>query len=239
MNRSERPRPFRFFRNQSPFALVWVAACLFSQGALGATSWSSSSSWSSGAAAEPVSTSKKALAADSNKELSPFAPGSHNISLELGQVFLMGDLGKYSDSIGTQAHYTYGVSDLFGFDASLGYSSHADNKFSMLNVKTGLRMNLSWYDKIVPYGVFGVGFYKPSMLDESAPATATSNSVSALLFGIHLGPGMDLELSKNLFFGGALTFNSVFGTGKTFANGTPVNLGGTYATFFVHIGATF
>src|SRR6185437_8793963 len=35
--------------------------------------------------------------------LSPFSPGSHNLAIDLGQVFLMGDLShNYSDAIGSQ-----------------------------------------------------------------------------------------------------------------------------------------
>src|SRR4051812_28745932 len=37
---------------------------------------------------------------DSDSPVSPFSPGSNNLALDLGQVFLMGDLTKYDDSIG-------------------------------------------------------------------------------------------------------------------------------------------
>ena len=32
----------------------------------------------------------------------------------------------------------------------------------MTTLLTGLRTNLAWYDKVVPYFVFGLGFYSPS-----------------------------------------------------------------------------
>jgi hypothetical protein len=180
-------------------------------------------------------------------DVSPFSPGSNNLALDLGQVFLMGDLGQYSDSIGTQLHYTYGVSDLFGFDTSAGYSEHSDGQYSMATLLTGMRLNLSWYDKVVPYAVFGLGFYRPNYRDNTASSGPTLNgkssgdpaSVSAVLFGVHLGPGVDLELSKNLFFGAALTFHNMFGTSKTLSNGTPLSVGGTYTSFFLHLGVTF
>src|SRR6185312_13000179 len=51
--------------------------------------------------------------------ISPFSPGSNNLAIDVGQVFLMGGLGdRYANNLGTQLHYTYGVSDLFGFDSS-------------------------------------------------------------------------------------------------------------------------
>src|SRR6185437_7604794 len=105
------------------------------------SSWSQQPSWAN----EPRSSSHRSVLkaqTQDTTDFAPFAPSSHNIALDLGQVFLMGDLGKYSDSIGTQVHYTYGVSDLFGFDTSLGYSRHSNNQFSMTTLLTGMRMNL-------------------------------------------------------------------------------------------------
>ena len=106
----------------------------------------------------------------------------------------MGDLSaKYSDNIGTQIHYTFGVSDLFGFDSSLGYSEHGDGKYSMTTLLTGLRTNLAWYDKVVPYFVFGLGFYRPSIqtTTTSAPTPlnpqgiTTTGSVAPVLLRAH------------------------------------------------------
>lgn len=145
----------------------------------------------------------------------------------------MGDLGsRYSDSIGSQLHYTYGVSEMFGFDSSFGYSNHSDGKYSLTTLLTGLRTNLSWYDKVVPYVIFGLGFYKPSMtLADGTGATAT-------LFGLHLGPGVDLQLTNELFFGAGLTFHDIFGTTKPSTQG-PIEIGGTYTSFLLHVGYTF
>lgn len=177
-------------------------------------------------------------------DVSPFSPGSNNVSLDLGQVFLMGNLGNaYQSSIGTQVHYTYGVSDLFGFDSSIGYSDHSDGAFSMISALMGVRTNLAWYDKVVPYGVFGMGFYRPSFTvtpvgPNNTPLASQATSVSPLLFGVHLGPGVDLALSKQIFFGASLTFNDVFDNTQI-VNGQPMDVGGTYTTFFIHAGVTF
>lgn len=177
-----------------------------------------------------------------SRDVSPFGPDSHNLSLDLGQVFLLGDLGNnYGNSLGVQAHYNYGVSELFAFDAALGYSSHSSGDFSMTNLRAGMRMNLSWYDKIVPHLSFGLGFYKPSMqysLTNSANGQTTA-SVSPLVFGIYLGPGVDLMISQNMFFGASLTFNDLFGTTTTTADGKILDVDGTYSQFFLRIGMTF
>lgn len=167
------------------------------------------------------------------ESVAPFSPGSHNVALELGQAFLMGDLGDhYTDSILYQVHYTYGVSDIFGFESSFGYSDHSDGKFSMTSLVTGLRTNLAWFDKVVPYGILGLGFYRPSR-----QVTAT-NSVSAALFGVHLGAGVSLALTKELFFGAGITFHDVFGTTKKTSAGD-IDLGGTYTSFLLHAGMSF
>lgn len=157
---------------------------------------------------------------------------------------MMGDLGdKYDSSIGTQVHYTYGVSDLFGFDGSVGYSEHSNGAFSMLTALMGVRSNLAWYDKVVPYGVFGMGFYKPSyQISATGPGgkdiPGSASSLSPLLFGVHLGPGVDLALTKQVFFGASLTFHDIFGNTQM-VNNQPFDVGGTFTTFLVRAGVTF
>ena len=238
---------------QSPFnrkpAGAWVVVLiglLSHQASLASSgsNWSEQPSWNADSQSSHRSTRNRDLT--SNNDLAPFSPGSHNLAIDLGQVFLMGGLSKFSDNIGSQLHYTYGVSDIFSFDSSAGYSEHSDGKYSMGTLLGGMRVNLSWYDKIVPYAVFGLGFYKPSYRDESKSPTlgvntaaSGSSSVSAMLFGVHLGPGIDLQLSRNFFFGAALTFHNMFGTTKKFADATPLDLGGAYTSFFLHTGVTF
>jgi hypothetical protein len=229
------------------FAIFLALACTQTSYASTGSSWSKSS-WGGNSSDDSSSGSHKTVRAresvSSASDIAPYAPGSNNLALDVGQVFLMGDLNEnYNDSLGTQLHYTYGVSDLFGFDSSLGYSEHSDGRFAMTTLLTGLRMNLSWYDKVIPYAVFGLGFYRPSYKDANAslsPAgtVSTSTNISAVLFGIHLGPGIDLEINKNLFFGAAITLHNMFGTTKV-ANNAPFNIGGSYTSFFVHIGASF
>ena len=150
----------------------------------------------------------------------------------------MGDLAtNYADSIGSRLHYTYGVSEMFGFDSSLGYSSHSDSRFSMTTALTGLRMNLSWYDKVVPYVVFGLGFYRPSY--EITTTGGSVTSVSPIVFGVHLGPGVHLELTKQLFFGAALTFHDMFGTTQKLQDNSRMEIGGTFTSFFLNAGVSF
>lgn len=226
-----------FFRISATASVFCTAIALFgmtSEGAQAASKWSARPAWADGAQRAPANReATRYSTAEGSSVIAPFSPGSSNLSLDVGQVFLMGDLGSdYADNLGSQLHYTYGVSDLFAFNSSLGYSQHSDGEYSMTNLLTGVRMNLAWYDKVVPYADFGLGFYRPSYrLDEN-------NSISSVLFGLHLGPGVDLELTRQLFFGASLTFHDMFGQQKKIPAGTK-NIGGTYTSFFLRAGVTF
>jgi len=206
--------------------------------------WSKRTTYSDPRLNSPSTNSRRVQEVDdySRNPISPFGPDSHNLSLDLGQVFLLGDLGnQYGNSLGVQAHYNYGVSELFAFDAALGYSSHSSGDYSMTNLRAGMRMNLSWYDKIIPNLTFGLGFFKPSIkygLGTSNGAPQFS-SVSPIVFGIYAGPGVDLMLSQNMFFGASLTFNDLFGATTTTADGRVIDVDGTYSQFFLRIGMTF
>jgi len=144
----------------------------------------------------------------------------------------MGDLGNnYTDNLGMEAEYTYGVSDLFGFNANLGYSDHSDGKFSMTSFSTGLRTNLSWYDRVIPYVVIGLGFYRPDI------QISETQSISPITFGMHLGGGIDLQITKQMFFGAGLTFHDMFSTtNMNPVTGQNMSISGTYTTFLVHAG---
>lgn len=173
---------------------------------------------------------------EKNNPIYPFAPGSNNLAIDVGQVFLMGEMGaNYSDSIGSQIHYTYSASELFAFDTSIGYSTHSEGRLSLASGLAGLRTNFGWYDKIVPYAVIGLGFYRPTYRNTN---TSSEMPAASTLFGVHVGPGMDLEVTKNLFFGAALTFHDIFATTKPKEN-PPLLIGGTYTSFLLRAGVTF
>jgi opacity protein-like surface antigen len=174
---------------------------------------------------------RRPAALQSQARISPFVPGSSNVSVDVGQVFLMGNLGdRYTDSIGSRLSYTYGVSDMFSFNSSFGYSTHADGKFSMTSLLAGLRTNLAWYDKVIPYAIFGMGFYRPSYREADYSTT---------LFGVHLGAGVNLELTNSLFFGASMTFHDTFGSDRTVPSGGSIPVGGSFTSFFLSAGVSF
>jgi hypothetical protein len=168
------------------------------------------------------------------QELPPLSPGTHNFSLGVGQIFLMGSLSnEYENNLGTQAHYTYGVSDLFSFESDFGYSSHSNGNFGLLNLDAALRTNLIYFDQLVPFASVGLGFYHPSK-------TYSDNSkVSAFLFGMELGGGVDLLLNKKLFFGTRLNYHNMFDSTKVASNGVSRTIGGSFLSFMIHAGVTF
>jgi len=218
-------------------AIYFISFFFLSQIASANSSWSNQkSSWTSKHSQHrPAKRALPSAPTIQKRLVTPFSPGSNNLSLDIGQVFLMGDLAEdYSDNIGTQVHYSYGVSDLFAFDTSLGISSHSQGNFSMGSLTTGLRTNLAWYDKVVPYAIFGLGFYRPNY-----QITTTSN-LSPILFGVHLGAGVDLEISNRVFFGASLTFHDIFSSTRTIdGSSTAYSVGGTYISFLVRAGVTF
>ena len=227
-----------------PVGVIAVALAVTANSAIASTgsgSWSSAPAWASDSPSSSPPTASRRSREAYRASYTPYSPGSNNLALDVGQNFLMGDLGNhFDDAIGTQLHYTYGVSDLFAFDTSLGYSSHSEGRFSTTTLLTGLRTNLAWYDKVVPYTIFGLGFYRESFTELINTVTGPeSESLSPMLFGVHLGAGVDLELTQQLFFGAGLTFHDVFGSLRMLPSGARINVGGTYASFLLHVGVTF
>lgn len=186
----------------------------------------------------PINRDSAPISKASHYNKTPLSPGTHNVAIGIGQVFLAGDLSKANDNaLGSQLQYTYGVSDLFSFESSLGYSSHSgvgSNSLKLLQLVTGLRTNLIYFDQLVPFFSGGLGFYHPSI-------TLPGNiSASSILFGLNLGAGADLILSDRFYFGTRLTLHNMFGSTKTASdNLTQVNLGGTFLSFAVHVGFSF
>lgn len=197
-------------------------------------SWGSSNpSWANGSPSSGRPNSSYRGDSDYRQPTSPFAPGSHNLAIDVGQVFLMGDLAEqYADNIGFKLHYDYGVSDIFAFDSSLGYSNHSEGAFSMTSLQTGLRANLSWFDKIIPHVLFGLGFYRPSY------QIGETQSLSPILFGLHFGGGVNLQITRQFFFGANLTIHDIFNAERTVA-GQKMDVGGSFASFLLQAGTTF
>jgi len=237
LNRTGRKNPFKEKQNRTPGCLLLVGTILgtlLPEASWAAAQWSKDSGWGDADESSQRKGRSSTRLSSSRYQVSPFSPGSNNLGIDIGQIFLMGDLTRdYADSIGTQIRYTYGVSEMFGFDASFSYSSHTDNKFSLAALKTGIRMNLAWFDKVIPYTTFGLGFFRPAI------EVSANNVVSPVLFGLHGGAGVNLEVTQQLFFGASLTLHDMFGTKKELADGRVISVDGNYTSFLLNAGVTF
>jgi hypothetical protein len=181
----------------------------------------------------PPAKPQKAVVYESQPR-APFAPGTHNLSVGIGQYFLLGTLGSnYENAIGPEIHYNYGVSDLFAFESNFGYHSHSAGSCTIWNLAAGLRSNLMYFDQLVPFATIGLGFYHPSL------TYSTGGSAGALLFGLQLGGGIDLLISKQVFFGTRLTYNDMFNSTNKDSNGVTRSLGGAYLSFMLNAGITY
>jgi hypothetical protein len=164
----------------------------------------------------------------------PFAPNTHNLSMGVGQFFLLGKLSNnYENAIGPELNYTYGVSDLFSFQTHFAYHSHSSGAFSAWNLAAGLRANLMYFDQLVPFASVGLGFFNPTF------TLADSATVSGLLFGMQIGTGIDLMISNRVFFGAKMMYHNMFDSSKKDSKGNLQDLGGAFASFTVHAGLTF
>jgi hypothetical protein len=131
---------------------------------------------------------------------------------------------------------------MFSFDAMLGYSEHSDGELSIFNLLSGLRFNLPWYDRVVPYAILGLGFYRPSYKDQGTPGQSSHTNqqyINPFLFGLHLGPGLDLQVSQNIYFGAGLTFHNMFSMKKKYSSGEVFSAGGVYTSFLLNAGISF
>lgn len=153
----------------------------------------------------------------------PLSPGSHNVSAEFGQLFMVRDPANAGNAFGSQIRYTQGISQLFGFDSILGYSSHSGGQFRQIHLGGGARINLVRVDRMVSYLSSGLGFYQTSLRNPDG-LTRSSNTA----FGFYSGVGMDLIVSKSMFFGAAIQFNNAFSG----------NSAGTYAQLLARMGFT-
>jgi hypothetical protein len=214
---------------RAALTLLSALTCLASQASL-----ASQTSTTTVTAPEPeMEASEPATSHVTSTELSSgaieaFSPGSNNLAFEMG---------PFTNSSGGQLHYTYGISDIFGFDASAGYSSNSDNQFSMGTLLAGLRTNLAYYGHLIPYALCGAGLYKPSYSFENALNTG-QDTISPVLLGIYVGLGTDFQLTHDIYFGGSITVHEIFGGDEQIPGGA-ISTGGTVAAFLLHAGYSF
>lgn len=127
---------------------------------------------------------------------------THSIGIGLGQTFLLGDFGDNGeDKIAADLLYAYKASHSFDFYANFHTSSHKlrDTKSSITGLALGIRGRAYQFDAFAPFIVAGLGFYQPRV-------TRYVNSVlleseEKIIFGVHVGGGAELQLSRKVSVG--------------------------------------
>ncbi len=165
---------------------------------------------------------------------------SHSAGLQFGQVWVTGDFVE--EALSTTApglFYEYRASDVFALKIDLKWISlkqglHND-RLSIFSSTAGIRANLVYYDKLVPYAAFGVGLY---FVDKSTP-DSPGEDLSTSNFGVNLTLGSDLNLSDRAFVGLALTLHQLFSDTATLPNDTKTDVSGRWSSFLLRAGMRF
>lgn len=145
-------------------------------------------------------------AASISTKSEPSIPGKinmHSLGLGIGQSFLQGDFEKHGDNrITWDLYYSYSASHSFDLVANFHSNTH---KFRQKKVRTtglafGIKAKVYQFDSFSPFGLAGLGFYSPKVVRE-VNGGELRESESKLVFGNHLGAGVDLNLNDKMTFG--------------------------------------
>src|SRR3989338_46314 len=108
--------------------------------------------------------------------------GSHAAGLQFGQVWPAGKIGEGVDgSIAPGLFYEFSASQIFALQVNLTRSSHND-RLSVFTTAAGIRANLTFFDRLVPYAAGGVGLYFVNRKTVLAPI----EDVDTTNFGLYL-----------------------------------------------------
>lgn len=127
---------------------------------------------------------------------------SHSIGIGLGQTFLLGDFGDNGeDKIAADLLYAYKASHSFDFYANFHTSAHKlrETKSTITGLALGIRGRAYQFDAFAPFIVAGLGFYQPKV--KRYVDTTLLESEEKITFGVHVGGGADLQLSRRVSVG--------------------------------------
>ena len=106
--------------------------------------------------------------------------------------------------------YAYKASHSFDFYANFHTSSHKlrETKSTITGLALGIRGRAYQFDAFAPFIVAGLGFYHPKVkryLEQSL-----LESEQKITFGVHLGGGADLQLSRRVSVGVMVHYHNPF-----------------------------
>lgn len=158
----------------------------------------------------------------------------HSAGLQFGQVWPAGKIGDGVDgSTAPGLFYEYSASNVFSLQVSVVRSSHND-RVKLFSTAAGIRANLTYFDKLVPYAFGGVGLY----FVDRQPLRTTSN-LKTTNFGVNLGLGADLDLGDSFFVGLWIGLHNLFSARGTLPSGASEENSGRWSAFFIRAGVRF
>ncbi|MGB0453404.1 MAG: outer membrane beta-barrel protein [Bacteriovoracaceae bacterium] len=136
---------------------------------------------------------------------------THSVGVGVGQTFLNGDFeDNGEDKITGELYYNFKASHSFDFLANFHHSSHdfRTTETTITGLAFAIKGKAYQFDNFSPYAFAGVGFYLPK-IKRFLDGTLTS-SKEKLTFGINLGGGAELTLTKKVSVGLIVHYHNPF-----------------------------
>lgn len=168
--------------------------------------------------------------------LASFAePGDHAAGLLVGQVWPAGEIGKDVDSaVSPGLFYEYSASDVFSVYFEGVHSSHSEGNLKLLTTTAGIKAHLLYLDKLAPYVMLGTGLY--FVTKKFSPTNEIAHKTN---FGVHLGAGLELDLSDRFFMGLELDIHNLFTGYAMLPVKGKTEISGRWTGFFLRGGVRF
>ncbi len=140
----------------------------------------------------------------------------HSVGVGIGETFLVGDFANQGEnSITMDLYYGYSASHSFDVVVNGHYSKHKNadqRKVVLQGLNFGIKAKFYQFDAFSPYGLAGLGFYRPY-----ATRPVTQNGQTTMVesekktaFGINLGVGADLRLNRHVEVGVLAHYHNPF-----------------------------
>jgi opacity protein-like surface antigen len=166
------------------------------------------------------------------------ADGDQAAGLMVGQVWTSGEIGKDVDgAVAPGIFYEYGASDIFSLYASAISSKHNDGMLKLTSTNLGMKANLLFLDKLSPYALVGAGLYFVKRQISIAPVPPAE--AKKTVFGLQLGVGAELDLSRRFFVALELDIHNLFSGSVTVPGYGKTEISGRWTGFFLKSGVRF
>ncbi len=141
-------------------------------------------------------------AAATHKQI-PGGVHRHSLGIGIGQTFVFGNFEDNGKSqITGDFLYAYSASYSFDLLANFHYSKHNfQGRYArLIDLSIGVKGRFFHFDSFSPFVVGGLGFYIPKLRRQEADGNLHPTK-SQVVFGPHLGAGVDLRLNHHFAIG--------------------------------------